>query len=838
MLEWIKSILQKYNYEFRLIFLFTIFFIILFALFATFWNEVALAFFFAILVGFPAAKIVHNFWIKETAIKKYIEVYKKTDNINSEDYRFRLSNYSEYYYHRDKDKKISEALDEGKNVLIMGRPKAGKTRAAYEAIRKIKGFKVIKFWEKLIQFEEIPDNIFKGRIIVFIDDLNKYEKNLNFYELIKKLNEKSDEFLILATCRTGEEYNTAMGEFGDNLREFEEVKIEDVEEEEGKEIAKRAKIKFNENEFDKTIGSLFLGLHTMKERYRKCPEQGKVFFITLKFLHDAGIFTPDIKTVKKLYEEKLGEEGISRKLIFKSVVGLLKENSLIYKINEKIGLLHDSYLGFTDYEASADDLRRLEKILFELRDENGLYQLGQNFFTKYLDNDAIDCFNMALEINPRFYKAWNKKGFFLQVFGKYQEAMECYDKAVEINPEFAEAYYNKGTALEALEKIETAIQFYDKALEKKGEFAEAWNNKGFAFYRQGKLEKAMECYENALKIDSRLAAAWNNKGLALIDRGEYQTAKECLDKALDINPKLEDALYNKGVALYNLGQFEEAIKFYDKRLGINENYDRAWNNKGLALEGLEKYDEAIKCYDKALEINPKNITALNNKSVTFYSLERYKESIESFDKALAINPENTAIREEKAAVLSRLGRYREAIESLTSLMWSDFDRDFLVGRYDVPETLEHLNRLNPPFTWMESETAESVDLSSLEYQEMVQIFEGIRHGKAYQPFDSPTINLEIKRIFPSMDFKHTFANHVSAIYDMVLNAKINDSVLQHYFYSYRKPYDEKNFGDLIVNLLVIFMITKWIQRWRDLSIKHDQVVDAIVSQEDVEQLGI
>jgi tetratricopeptide (TPR) repeat protein len=61
-------------------------------------------------------------------------------------------------------------------------------------------------------------------------------------------------------------------------------------------------------------------------------------------------------------------------------------------------------------------------------------------------NEAIQCYDKALEINPRDAKAWNNKGLAYADMNKYNEAIQCYDKALEINPRDAEAWYNKGLA--------------------------------------------------------------------------------------------------------------------------------------------------------------------------------------------------------------------------------------------------------------------------------------------------------------------------------------------------------------------------------------------------------
>jgi formylglycine-generating enzyme required for sulfatase activity/DNA-directed RNA polymerase subunit RPC12/RpoP len=61
--------------------------------------------------------------------------------------------------------------------------------------------------------------------------------------------------------------------------------------------------------------------------------------------------------------------------------------------------------------------------------------------------EAIKCYDKALEIDSRYYKAWNNKGIALHKQGKIEESIKCYDKALEIVPEHKESLHNKEYAL-------------------------------------------------------------------------------------------------------------------------------------------------------------------------------------------------------------------------------------------------------------------------------------------------------------------------------------------------------------------------------------------------------
>lgn len=177
--------------------------------------------------------------------------------------------------------------------------------------------------------------------------------------------------------------------------------------------------------------------------------------------------------------------------------------------------------------------------------------------------------------------AWFNKGVALAKLGKYEEAIECYDKVIELNPNYAPAWYNKGVALAKLGRYEEAIECYKKAVELNPDYVDAWFNMGVAYAKLGKYEEAIKCYDKVLELNPKDYYAWNNKGVALAKLGKYEEAIECYKKAIELNPNYADAWYNLGLALTKLGKYEEAIKCFDKVLQLKPEYKSAKESKEL-----------------------------------------------------------------------------------------------------------------------------------------------------------------------------------------------------------------------------------------------------------------
>jgi len=49
-------------------------------------------------------------------------------------------------------------------------------------------------------------------------------------------------------------------------------------------------------------------------------------------------------------------------------------------------------------------------------------------------NDALGFFEQALLLNQNDPDLWNYKGTALRSLGRYEEAMECFNKSLEIDP--------------------------------------------------------------------------------------------------------------------------------------------------------------------------------------------------------------------------------------------------------------------------------------------------------------------------------------------------------------------------------------------------------------------
>ena len=194
--------------------------------------------------------------------------------------------------------------------------------------------------------------------------------------------------------------------------------------------------------------------------------------------------------------------------------------------------------------------------------------LGNALAKKGRNDDAIEQYRKAIEINPAYKVAHMNLGMALFDLGEKEEAIEQYREALNLDPDYAEARYNLGVDLAAEGEKEEAIVQYRKALEHNPNYTEASYNMGNALLQLGELEEAIAEYQKALETTPNDARILNNFGIALAMKGEFEKAISQFRKVLAINPDFVDARYDLGKALVKVGKPDEAVTQYRKGLDL------------------------------------------------------------------------------------------------------------------------------------------------------------------------------------------------------------------------------------------------------------------------------
>jgi tetratricopeptide (TPR) repeat protein/S1-C subfamily serine protease len=230
---------------------------------------------------------------------------------------------------------------------------------------------------------------------------------------------------------------------------------------------------------------------------------------------------------------------------------------------------------------------------------------------------AIDILTNLIRIKPEAYTFLNR-GNAQSGRGNKQAAIDDYDRAIILNPKFSMAYYNRGGVKSYLGNKQAAIVDFDMAIFLNSKFADAYNNRGGVKSSLGNKQAAIADFERAISLNPKMDEAYNNLGLDKSALGKNQEAIADYDRAIAINPKNTEAYYNRGVAKSRLGKNQEAIADYSLAIVLNSKYVEAYGNRCAMKSDLGyKQDVIIDC-DRAIALNSKYANAYYNRGVFKY----------------------------------------------------------------------------------------------------------------------------------------------------------------------------------------------------------------------------
>ena len=72
-------------------------------------------------------------------------------------------------------------------------------------------------------------------------------------------------------------------------------------------------------------------------------------------------------------------------------------------------------------------------------------------------------FNNIISSNPEVYQVYSNKGYVLYKQKKYEEAIQCFNLALQYNPQYGEAYLHRGNTKELMKNADGACEDWQKA---------------------------------------------------------------------------------------------------------------------------------------------------------------------------------------------------------------------------------------------------------------------------------------------------------------------------------------------------------------------------------------
>ena len=375
---------------------------------------------------------------------------------------------------------------------------------------------------------------------------------------------------------------------------------------------------------------------------------------------------------------------------------------------------------------------------------------GLCYFRLTMFEEALECFNNTLKLDPKNKEAINNKGILFFEKNEYLIAVNYFDQVIKINPNDSTAWTNKGMVYNALRKFEFAIECFDKSLEINPSYTDAFAHKSFALYSLEKYNEVItlsELFIEAsplhLKISKKQATMYFHLAVAHARLAktniEHKDALKYYDRYLMIIPHDPIALRGKADILNVLEQFESALYTYNECLKYNSNpYDaEILSNKAGIFIKLKKPVKAIIHSWFAIKINTRHMGAYYNlgkflfdngdlesammifeeageielpdyfyeeenfekmryfddlkyQGLGLFHIKEYLKALERFDKILVHTQGNIEILSLKGESLEKLGNFEGAISAYENILYLEPENKFALAHKG--ECLAHMNK--------------------------------------------------------------------------------------------------------------------------------------------------
>lgn len=163
----------------------------------------------------------------------------------------------------------------------------------------------------------------------------------------------------------------------------------------------------------------------------------------------------------------------------------------------------------------------------------------------------INYFSKALELNPRFAPAYEKRGLHYYFQEKYDKVIEDFTHYIRLVPNKADAYRMLGMAYLKIGNYEKAIVNFDRAINLAPEMSAAFGYRAEALRLNDQMNEAIEDANRAIALESDLqilSDIYRTRAKAYQELGEEISANADFKKAADIDPRYVLYRYLSGYA--------------------------------------------------------------------------------------------------------------------------------------------------------------------------------------------------------------------------------------------------------------------------------------------------
>jgi tetratricopeptide (TPR) repeat protein len=252
---------------------------------------------------------------------------------------------------------------------------------------------------------------------------------------------------------------------------------------------------------------------------------------------------------------------------------------------------------------------------------------------------AIAAARLAVERNPHGVWAWVKLASMLVERGELEEARDCYQRAVQIDPGFVPGLNDLAVVLQRLGQLRAAEACYREALKLAPEEAEVQLNFAALLGALGRYRDALEIVEGVIKRDPAVASAHLLASALEQGMGRDKAALARIEQAPLLGSDSVRVLTQRAEILRALGRSEGALGDCERALEQLPNDPKALHIKAQLLQELDRPTAALEAFRCAEAVMPSPAGLIADRAWLLAELGSKGEALAALDRALGLQPD-------------------------------------------------------------------------------------------------------------------------------------------------------------------------------------------------------
>lgn len=260
-----------------------------------------------------------------------------------------------------------------------------------------------------------------------------------------------------------------------------------------------------------------------------------------------------------------------------------------------------------------------------------LYFIGEARRLSGNYKDAIDYYNMAIDINANFAPSYLGRALANQSIGPKKNIIDDLNKAISLDPNYAEAYMERGLfyarkndLVSAKVDLERAAQINDSPLVE--------INLARILLETDEIDAALVAAQRANQLDITMLDGYLVLGMAYRAKGQIDQAVEVLETYLKYKPDNAEAFAVLGSAYYNRGDYATAEKNLKEAVRLDKTSSEAYFWLGEIYLSQKKYDDALSNYQNSIHYNAISFAAGEGTAKAYMGLGEYNNSWAAISK--------------------------------------------------------------------------------------------------------------------------------------------------------------------------------------------------------------